>query len=879
MIKTKLAQRLTDRAEEDGISYKDIFDTKNQQLSILGAKYKVRPYQKESLGRFIYYMESFKNKQKPIHLLFNLATGAGKTLLMAWLIGYLKEKYDFQYIVFLVNRKEIVNKTLMNFTEKSNHKYLFSENLPFQVQVVENFTPLLPSQIGIKFTTIQGLASELSNPGNGTLTFEEFKGKKILFLADESHHLNADTKSKKSKEEETEVANWETLIKKLVNANQENMLLEFTATVPKHPLVLEKYIDKVIYQYGLKEYREDKYSKDVDLIRLPESSSGDTEEHKQKNIKLRVLLALLLSQYRTDVFQNKIKKNITAKILFKSKDKDSNKSNFDYLQKLLDNLKPQDYMELFSMVSKFEGNSDNDATTHLANAFKHYANDQFISLVNVLRASFTFDNVIKGRTISRGSIKIVDSDNNKDLDYLKDLDNPTSNVRAIFAVDMLNEGWDVLSLFDIVRLYDTRSNVKDVSTDKIKVGPQTVTEAQIIGRGARYCPFHYGDSDADKRKFDSCTEDEKELRVLEKLFYYSGNNSMYVSELKKQLTEDGIYDAEPLEEKAIKIKPIFKKNIENSGVKLYVNSGTTTQVKIDLPKLKAILEKEVKVYFDTRMGATNLNSDESIDSALVKHDIKIADLSKNAVFMAFSKLGLTFSWLSNNFTKMESMESFYKELKLAKIGLHSDIPKNELLANPKNHFYIAWRVLSKLMSDIFEARKHQTVNTYTPKNIFDIIKESKTIRFQKGKRTVKNSEDDWFSHDILVGTGHEISLYESIQNYFEKNPIKGLAVEKFYLLRNEQDFKLLNENGDAFAPDFVLFLILKDRTIKVCQVFIEPKGEHLEDTDKWKEDALFSLSIKDGDAFVCGLDFYNPEENNNESYYLQIQDKLDSLTT
>ena len=43
---------------------------------------------------------------------------------------------------------------------------------------------------------------------------------------------------------------------------------------------------------------------------------------------------------------------------------------------------------------------------------------------------------------------------------------------------MLNEGWDVLNLFDIVRLYDTRSSAS-----------YTIKEAQLIGRGARYCPF------------------------------------------------------------------------------------------------------------------------------------------------------------------------------------------------------------------------------------------------------------------------------------------------------------------------------------------------------------------------------------------------------
>ncbi|WP_155486545.1 hypothetical protein, partial [Vibrio campbellii] len=67
-----------------------------------------------------------------------------------------------------------------------------------------------------------------------------------------------------------------------------------------------------------------------------------------------------------------------------------------------------------------------------------------------------------------------------ELNSLEDSDN---EIRAIFAVDKLNEGWDVLNLFDIVRLYDTRN----------KWGKTATQEAQLIGRGARYCPFKVED--------------------------------------------------------------------------------------------------------------------------------------------------------------------------------------------------------------------------------------------------------------------------------------------------------------------------------------------------------------------------------------------------
>ena len=66
------------------------------------------------------------------------------------------------------------------------------------------------------------------------------------------------------------------------------------------------------------------------------------------------------------------------------------------------------------------------------------------------------------------------------LNSLEEVSNP---YRAVFEVKKLDEGWDVLNLFDIVRLYETRqSGGKAISST-------TIAEAQLIGRGSRYYPF------------------------------------------------------------------------------------------------------------------------------------------------------------------------------------------------------------------------------------------------------------------------------------------------------------------------------------------------------------------------------------------------------
>ncbi|WP_422863782.1 DEAD/DEAH box helicase family protein [Brachyspira hyodysenteriae] len=58
----------------------------------------LRPYQVNSLQYFIAYLNEYDNNKNK-HLMFNMATGSGKTLIMASLILYLYEK-DIEIFYF-----------------------------------------------------------------------------------------------------------------------------------------------------------------------------------------------------------------------------------------------------------------------------------------------------------------------------------------------------------------------------------------------------------------------------------------------------------------------------------------------------------------------------------------------------------------------------------------------------------------------------------------------------------------------------------------------------------------------------------------------------------------------------------------------------------
>ena len=96
---------------------------------------------------------------------------------------------------------------------------------------------------------------------------EDYARNKVVILGDEAHHYSASTSLKRDR----------TIMGKgnftILNANEDNRLLEFTATIDlENKNVYEKYKDKVLYRYALDRFIQDKYSKNVKRI---QSSNTD----------------------------------------------------------------------------------------------------------------------------------------------------------------------------------------------------------------------------------------------------------------------------------------------------------------------------------------------------------------------------------------------------------------------------------------------------------------------------------------------------------------------------------------------------------------------------------------------------------------------------
>lgn len=503
----------------------------------LNSNFELRPYQTAAFENFITYFESDKLCQKPTQTLFHMATGSGKTLIMAGLILYLYKK-GYRNFLFFVNLSNIVQKTKENFLNKISSKYLFSEKITIDgekvpIKEVANFQYCDNNAINICFTTTQGLHSDMWSVKENSLSIDDFANQKVVFISDEAHHLNADTK-KMNKDEEESYRSWEYTVHRIFGANRENVLLEFTATCDiKNPSIKAEYENKIIFDYPLYKFRADRYSKEIKTLR------------SDLAVEDRALQALILSQYRYKVFQD-YRQNVKPVVFFQSRLVKDNANNMDKIINMVKNLTGDKIKNLFEQSS----------SEIIDEANKYFVKNKisYDELASELKDDFSKEHCISANDNSDVENKQII------LNSLEDKSNP---YRAIFAVDKLNEGWDVLNLFDIVRLYETRDGRNGIP------GKTTMKEAQLIGRGARYCPFKVSEEQEKyQRKYDN--DIDNPLRICETLYYHCWNEPRYISELHTALREIGI-DLDKIVTKEYILKEEFKQDDLYKNGYVFVN--------------------------------------------------------------------------------------------------------------------------------------------------------------------------------------------------------------------------------------------------------------------------------------------------------------------
>ena len=827
-------------------------------------RFELRPYQIGAFENFITYFENEKMCRKPTQTLFHMATGSGKTMIMAGLMLYLYKK-GYRNFLFFVNLSNIVNKTRENFLNALSSKYLFADEIRLngervQIKEVSNFQNSDDDAINICFTTTQGLHSDMWTAKENALSDDDFANKKVVFISDEAHHLNVDTKAlAKNKDEQDNYKSWEYTVRRIFEMNKDNVLLEFTATCDIHnPQIRAEYESKIVYDYPLSKFRADGYSKEIKTLRSDVS------------VMERAIQAIMLSQYRLKVFQDN-RLSVKPVVLFKAaKIADSNA----FMEDFIDTVKNLTGDEL-RRVSEL---TDNET---LGEAYAYFEKNgiSFEQLAQELRDDFSAEHCISANDDKEAAARQI---------ALNSLEDATNPYRAVFEVKKLDEGWDVLNLFDIVRLYETRQ-----SSGK-RISPATISEAQLIGRGARYCPFQIDDEQEKyKRKYD--TDIDNPLRICEELYYHCQNDSRYIGELNNALREIGV-DIENQTVRTYVLKDTFKADsLYREGLVFTNDRVEKSRNDVDglLPSVRehiyAVKLSTGSSGEDTIFGAGNALTEKAVATYTYRTDIQtIADMNYAIVHKALCKYSVfKFNTLKSYFPNLKSTREFITSPNYLG-AIKIEITSKYETPTPSILFSACVNVLGKVAESVSDIEITYVGTTeFKPTRISEMFKDKKCnytivhdggLGYSQNDASVPNgwkidlSKEDWFAFEDNFGTSEEKAFVAYFKSFI---PHLKEKYDKVFLVRNERQLHIYSfDGGERFEPDYLLFLHKQnDAGYEQLQVFIEPKGTHLIADDKWKEDFLLEIEDKavatkifvdDNKYKIWGFHFFNTDVRMNE---------------
>lgn len=462
--------------------------------------------------------------------------------------------------------------------------------------------------------------------------------------------------------------------------------------------------------------------------------------------------------------------------------------------------------------------------------------------------------------------------------YVNSLEASDNPYRIIFTVNMLNEGWDVLSLFDIVRLYETRDG------NKGKPGKTTISEAQLIGRGARYCPFQVEESQPrNQRKYDFDLTNEN--RILETLLYHSMQDSRYTSELRYALKQTGLLADAPVEIE-YRLKDSFK------DTEFYKTAYVFSNRRVEKSRNSVSeIDKKIQSGYYVHKVATGsstlygLFDEEASRPTGMTHttQMRIKEIPLNITEGAMANFEvMKFNVLKSYFPHLKSKREFLTSDKyLGNTTIQFESPYEDLRA--RDLYDGVMKVLQDVSMHIQKIEtEYEGTNEFYPEYVHKALKDKKVYYsnphgdgegISQALILSENQADlvyeSWYVYDDNYGTSEEKAFIKYFQGLV---PNLKKEYSEIYLVRNERIPALAIyefDTGERFEPDFLLFLQKRgtDGYLQE-QIYIEPKGGHLLEKDKWKEDFLLKIEeqgipvkkyVDDNEYRILGLPFFNKD--------------------
>lgn len=452
-------------------NYNDEFENFSFRWIQERLRYPLRPYQKKASiilelmtqnSLFLQdVVEKVDHKVNIPMLTFEMATGAGKTLQMLAHILYLKSLYNYKDFLIITPNNIIYDKTVENFSP--NHfesEWSLDQDLKVNIVTSENYKEKAcwvheEPDLNIYIFNVQKFYSkpkQKKSKGDGSdissgipwvfraledsvwkdendncLSFVDYlrsRGK-LAILSDEAHHYQQNTS------------------KKVITDLLPTMVLEYTATP-------QRGLQNVVYQYGIKNLIDEKYSKRIRTLSFGKYA-GSLENKSQliNEDKKKIMLGLIVHQVKkTSVVHGE-----KALCLIKAREIEHARKIEEFLANI--NVEKVLFKEVINDIKY----SDSSMSKIILELFDQDSEDLW--------------NNIK-KSCSALPLR-YDSETNQNKEVrteLMRLETPGTLTEIIIAVDALDEGWNVKRLYTIVVLHEGE---KEIAT----------SVKQLIGRGIR----------------------------------------------------------------------------------------------------------------------------------------------------------------------------------------------------------------------------------------------------------------------------------------------------------------------------------------------------------------------------------------------------------
>ena len=480
----------------------------------------------------------------------------------------------------------------------------------------------------------------------------------------------------------------------------------------------------------------------------------------------------------------------------------------------------------------------------------------------------------------------------------------------------------MLNLFDIVRLYETRQSGRS------KLSPATIAEAQLIGRGARYCPFQLEEEQPKfQRKYDedvSC-----ELRVCEELYYHCQNDHRYVTELRAALRQIGL-DADRVVQQEYVLRDSFRADELYRDGWIFLNDrkpkgggdvcGLPSTVRDRVYRYQAATGAwgEDAVMEEDRDPAGAADGGKGAEARAVRREEslatshltigEIASIQYAAVNKALMKYPVfRFSALKKRFPALSSTRQFITAPEyLGDVKLEIVSAQNDLVRQPagneeeidridrerppvKTLYCAVFEVLGKIARSLSgEQENYEGTREFRPHRICEIFKD-KTVRYtdpHDGGAGVSQKEDSVpKEYRIDLSPGGLVRLYGSLRHFGGKGAgglpagvcrgaakalRQGVSGEK----RKGLPSVFLRDGGsDSSRISFSSSGRRRRTDMNRFRFSSSLREGQLVEQDGWKEEFLLQMKEKavpvkpfmgDNDYRVWGMHFFNEETRGKE---------------